>query len=249
MKKILMKIIRFYQKRISPATQPSCRYHPTCSSYALEAVDKHGALKGGLMGSARILRCNPFVEGGVDKVPDYFTLRRNPENIGEQHLPEYLLSVDSETKVEIEDLLKRYKERLVISEELPDSLEIIQELVDLEELEIKDIKAEFSEEELDYLKDIRVLPSLTNKDFCYFTLSKHPKNTEYLKQVQSYDEGIMIGKDHPLIVLEGTGVWYTNLPKLMNDFLINRGVTEEDLKNSSYHLWMVLKAIELENKR
>lgn len=249
MKKILMKIIRFYQKNISPATQPSCRYHPTCSSYALEAVDKHGALKGGIMGSARILRCNPFVEGGVDKVPDYFTLRRNPENIGEQHLPEYLLSVDSETKVEIGDLLGKYKEKLVISEKLPDSLAIVQELVDLEKLKVGDFKNEFSENELVYLEDIRVLPSLTNEEFRYFTLSKHPKNKEYLKKVQSYDEGIVLGKDHPLLVLEKTGIWYTNLPKLMNDFLINRGVTEEDLKNSSYHLWMVLKAIEAENKR
>ena len=104
MKKILMSIIRFYQKHISPATPPSCRYHPTCSSYALEAVDKHGAIKGGAMSTARILRCNPFVEGGVDKVPDYFTLRRNPENIGEQYIPEYLLSVDAEAKQEIQQI-------------------------------------------------------------------------------------------------------------------------------------------------
>lgn len=76
MKKILIALVRWYQKRISPMTPPSCRYHPTCSNYMIEAIDKHG-IKGVLMGIARILRCHPLVEGGDDPVPDYFTLRRN----------------------------------------------------------------------------------------------------------------------------------------------------------------------------
>ncbi|MBS4770476.1 membrane protein insertion efficiency factor YidD [Carnobacteriaceae bacterium zg-ZUI240] len=77
MKKIIKKAIKGYQKYISPATPPSCRYEPTCSHYALEAVEKHGALKGSLMAVGRICRCHPFIKGGVDPVPDYFTLRRN----------------------------------------------------------------------------------------------------------------------------------------------------------------------------
>lgn len=247
MKKILMKIIRFYQKYISPATQPTCRYHPTCSSYALEAVDKHGAVKGGLMSTARILRCNPFVEGGVDPVPDYFTLRRNQDTLDEQYLPGYVLSVDSETKKEIASLLEKHREKLLISKELPDPLIVLQELVDLEQLTIEDLKKEFSKDELEYLKDIRVIPSLINEDFVYFTLSKDSSNDKYLENIHSYDEGIVLGENHPLIVLEKIGIWYTNLPKLMNQFLINRGVTQEDIKNNSYHLWMVLKAIEQEN--
>ena len=240
-------MIRFYQKYISPATQPTCRYHPSCSSYALEAVDKHGALKGGIMSSARILRCNPFVKGGVDQVPDYFTLRRNPENREEQHLPNYLLSVDSETKEEIESLLEKYEDKLVVSEKLPNPLNILQELADIEELSIEDLKAEFMEEELTYLKDIQVLPKSLRDDYSYFTLSSHPQNKKYLKFIHSYDQGIQLGQEHPLLVVEQTGIWYTNLPTLMNHFLIHRGVTEEDLNNDSYHLWMVLKAIEQEN--
>jgi putative membrane protein insertion efficiency factor len=79
MRRIFIACIRFYQKFISPLTPPSCRYYPTCSAYAVTAIQKHGVIAGTIMGAARILRCNPFVKGGYDPVPDYFTLRRNRE--------------------------------------------------------------------------------------------------------------------------------------------------------------------------
>ena len=60
MKALLIWMIRFYQWEISPARPPCCRFIPTCSAYALEAVEKYGALKGGLLAVRRILRCNPF---------------------------------------------------------------------------------------------------------------------------------------------------------------------------------------------
>ncbi|MBR6812134.1 MAG: membrane protein insertion efficiency factor YidD [Oscillospiraceae bacterium] len=69
MKKIFIALIRFYQKQISPLTPPSCRFVPTCSAYALEAIEKYGALKGGYLAVRRILRCNPFCKGGYDPVP------------------------------------------------------------------------------------------------------------------------------------------------------------------------------------
>lgn len=248
MKKILISIIRFYQQHISPATPPSCRYHPTCSSYALEAVDKHGALKGGIMSTARILRCNPFVEGGVDQVPDYFTLGRNPANIGEQYIPAYLLSVDEETKKDIEQLQEKYGEQLKIVEELQEPLTVLEQLVELKELSPAAVEQEFSADELAYLQEIGVVPDLTRADYRYFTLPSSLKNKKYLQEIQSFAEGIQLGEDHPLIVLEQTGIWYTNLPKLKNQFLIERGVTTTDTKNISYHLWIVLKAIEAEAK-
>lgn len=69
MKKAIMSIIRFYQRRISPLFGPKCRYYPTCSQYALEALEVHGLLKGSLLTIGRLMRCNIFFPGGVDPVP------------------------------------------------------------------------------------------------------------------------------------------------------------------------------------
>ncbi len=70
MKKILLGIIRFYQKYLSGAKgYSSCKYYPTCSRYAIEAIEKYGAFKGGLLAAWRILRRNPFSKGGYDPVP------------------------------------------------------------------------------------------------------------------------------------------------------------------------------------
>ena len=70
MKRILLWMIRFYRQHISPLRQPCCRFIPTCSAYALEAVEKYGALKGGYLALRRILRCNPFYKGDLyDPVP------------------------------------------------------------------------------------------------------------------------------------------------------------------------------------
>ncbi len=60
MKKLLIWLVKFYQKQISPHTKPCCRFVPTCSQYALEALEKYGALKGSWLAVKRILRCNPF---------------------------------------------------------------------------------------------------------------------------------------------------------------------------------------------
>lgn len=78
MRKILIFLVRVYQRFISPAFPPSCRYYPTCSTYMIDALKKFGPLLGLIMGTSRILRCNPFVRGGVDPVPDNFTIFRNP---------------------------------------------------------------------------------------------------------------------------------------------------------------------------
>ena len=67
--KILLAGIRAYKKYISPLSGPHCRYTPTCSEYALQAVKKYGAVKGSLLAARRILRCNPFAKGGYDPVP------------------------------------------------------------------------------------------------------------------------------------------------------------------------------------
>ena len=70
MKKALLAIIRFYRHYISPYTPPSCRFTPTCSAYAYDAIEKYGAAKGGWLALKRLLRCNPFNKGDFyDPVP------------------------------------------------------------------------------------------------------------------------------------------------------------------------------------
>ena len=69
MKKILILLIRFYQKFISPMFPAKCRFYPTCSQYTLEAIKEYGAVKGTYLGIKRILKCHPFHEGGYDPVP------------------------------------------------------------------------------------------------------------------------------------------------------------------------------------
>lgn len=73
-----LKAIRFYQRKISPLFGPRCRYYPTCSQYTFDAIERYGVLIGGVLGTLRLLRCNPLFPGGVDPVPDLkFSYRRN----------------------------------------------------------------------------------------------------------------------------------------------------------------------------
>ncbi len=70
MKAILLWMIRFYRRYISPLSPPCCRFNPTCSAYALEAIEKYGAWKGGWLAFRRILRCNPFhKQDGIEYDP------------------------------------------------------------------------------------------------------------------------------------------------------------------------------------
>ena len=68
-KRALVLLIRGYQIAISPALPPSCRFTPTCSQYAIEAISRYGALKGGWLAARRLSRCHPFHPGGPDPVP------------------------------------------------------------------------------------------------------------------------------------------------------------------------------------
>jgi putative membrane protein insertion efficiency factor len=79
MKKLLLRLIGFYQRNISPLSPPSCRFIPSCSEYARVAVERWGACKGGYLAIKRILRCNPLSRGGYDPVPELpeSTIRRS----------------------------------------------------------------------------------------------------------------------------------------------------------------------------
>lgn len=77
---LVIKLIRIYQKGISPLTPPSCRFIPTCSAYAVEAIETHGVFIGGWLSLRRILRCHPFGKTGYDPVPP----KKNRKNRGQK---------------------------------------------------------------------------------------------------------------------------------------------------------------------
>jgi len=68
MKSLTLGLLRLYKRWISPAFPPACRYVPTCSEYAMEAVERYGAMRGGMMAAWRVLRCQPLAKGGYDPV-------------------------------------------------------------------------------------------------------------------------------------------------------------------------------------
>jgi len=72
MKQLMIGGIRFYQRFISPVKPATCRFYPSCSHYGKEAIEKHGAVKGGYLTTRRLLRCQPFHPGGLDFVPETF---------------------------------------------------------------------------------------------------------------------------------------------------------------------------------
>ena len=78
MKRLFSLLIGFYRRRLSPLMPARCRYEPSCSAYAEEAIQSHGALRGVILAAWRVLRCNPFSHGGFDPVPEKFDLRRGP---------------------------------------------------------------------------------------------------------------------------------------------------------------------------
>ena len=81
MKRAMLASLRFYKRRISPLLPPACKYTPTCSEYAMQAVERYGAVYGGYLAARRLLRCHPFAKWGYDPVPERVdTIIRKDEN-------------------------------------------------------------------------------------------------------------------------------------------------------------------------
>ena len=70
MRKLILGLIKLYQYTLSPLLGSNCRFHPTCSAYAVEAIDKYGVVRGGYLSLRRLIKCHPFHSGGFDPVPD-----------------------------------------------------------------------------------------------------------------------------------------------------------------------------------
>jgi len=91
MKSLALALLRLYKGWISPAFPPACRYLPTCSEYAMEAVERFGILQGGMMAAARVLRCHPFATGGLDPV-----VNRAPSQKAHMHMASEIAANNSE---------------------------------------------------------------------------------------------------------------------------------------------------------
>lgn len=85
MKRIFLAPVHIYQRLISPLTPRRCKYEPTCSTYAIEAVERFGVVRGTVLACWRIMRCNPFSHGGFDPVREEFTLKVGPTDPAEYH--------------------------------------------------------------------------------------------------------------------------------------------------------------------
>ena len=73
-KAVMIGGVRWYQQHISANTPPCCKYYPTCSNYAIEALERYGAFKGGVLAVLRLLRCRPWSRGGIDDVPQRYSI-------------------------------------------------------------------------------------------------------------------------------------------------------------------------------
>jgi len=78
LRRIAVRVVRLYQRFVSPFLPASCRFSPTCSEYAIDAIEEHGLIRGSLLASWRIARCNPWSRGGFDPVPSAHGHRRIP---------------------------------------------------------------------------------------------------------------------------------------------------------------------------
>jgi uncharacterized protein len=74
-RRTLVLLVRLYQRLVSPLLPPACRFYPSCSAYAVQALEQHGAIAGSWLTVRRLCRCHPFHPGGIDPVPDFLTYR------------------------------------------------------------------------------------------------------------------------------------------------------------------------------
>jgi uncharacterized protein len=74
-RRTLVLLVRLYQRLVSPLLPPACRFYPSCSAYAVQALERHGAIAGSWLTVRRLCRCHPFHPGGIDPVPDFLTYR------------------------------------------------------------------------------------------------------------------------------------------------------------------------------
>lgn len=225
MKRLLIGLVKGYQHYISPLTPPSCRYHPTCSHYMVRAIEQHGAIKGTTMGLARIMRCHPFTDGGFDTVPDYFTVKRNPDDLdrGKYDGDEFSDEVDS--------LLEQYRDKLTIRSEAVTLQQAAEEVVSLNSESIEILSAE----QLAELVPAELAESIS--DWSLHRVECNQDNEPYFSHIepgpldQIWEPGAV-----GLLINEELGIYESNSAMLLVAVIRQYGVTERDIQERSDRL-------------
>jgi hypothetical protein len=99
LRRLLVMPVRLYQVMISPLLPPSCRHHPTCSAYAIEALERHGILRGGWLTLRRLARCHPWGGNGIDPVPDVVIERNKSIHGHDPHSHNHTGSICSSNRI------------------------------------------------------------------------------------------------------------------------------------------------------
>lgn len=243
MKKILLFLVKGYQRIISPLFPPSCRYYPTCSNYTVQAIEKHGAFKGGIMGLARIIRCNPFVPGGIDHVPDHFTIHRNQK---ERHLAgafgyagenELTQEEREEMKKRAAELYEDYKEYTIVHESLPNAVEVLNKVVNTQERAMDVLSEDYVERAAEMLTfPMSKEPNRIREDlsFHFFEVIGDEKSEKYFNHIHDSELDHALKNNAIGVFLEEElGIWETNAPDLNRDFIIKKGVTQKDVEEKN----------------
>ena len=252
MKKLLLAAVKGYQRMISPLFPPTCRYYPSCSNYTVQAIEMHGAFKGSLMAVARIIRCNPFVEGGVDKVPEQFALKRNPKTKDHIYLGNGITIAEDgpeERQESIEAMLDQYEGQLVIREEEQDAVSFLNSWLTVEESSVaqlpdaylKDIKAALLKEGFYHSK----AELEENLSLHFFKISKTAESQSYYRHVHPSPirSEFQNGKEIFCLLDEEIGVLDSNSPGLQEAFTLKRGITQKDIEHKTVRLFEYLLAL------
>lgn len=249
MKKMFISLVRGYQKYISPLFPPSCRYYPTCSHYTVQALEKHGVLKGGVMGMGRIIRCNPFVRGGVDKVPDYFTVRRNPADrqaIGVIKRPEKTQNDINEMEKEIDFLYEEFEDQIIVREQLPTTSQILREQVPVIEHSLDTLPVEYIEQAKSVILSLTdsTVEDTDKLSLHFYEIQKNETSEEYFDYIYTSELnealGDIEGEKIGILVEDAYGVYETSSPDLMVDVSLEKGVTPEDIEQKTEYLLQYL---------
>lgn len=189
------------------------------------------------MAIARILRCNPFVRGGVDRVPDHFTLRRNLDEQDEGYVFAKI-ELEKAEKEKIEGLLEDYQEELVIRDLSVKAVDVLKRIADVKEEAIDQLPVEVVEQyeeewgsEKESLAFFKVVPNEKNQSF--FEHVHHDELSHHIESKQS---------PHPIAVLinRKRGMMETNSPLLEKTFILEYGVTQKEIDEKSTSLLLYL---------